>query len=422
MFKYLTTLLFWGLALHQLWAQPGIRFATGTFQEARAQAAREGKLIFVYASVDWCRGCLWMPEDTFPDSTLGSFFNQHYVSLQIDMEKGEGLDFRREHSINQYPSLLWMDSTGKVLHREVGAQSPVPLLKTGQNIKRLFLPDLQAYMSHDAFSFISLDEAFEQATTASKLVFVYLTYGTPLDSLDGLDKATFCNPKVMDLLKQSCVSVKLNNNGIYQLERLDTLEIPFAKESLLFFHADGRLLENHFHQLDTGAFLGLLERVRTGATPTLVSQRVRFEAGERDLDFLASYALAAFEAGFLATDVIPFLRPRLRGRELLVPQNWRIFTTYRLACGPESYDDVVPLLPELEAYYGRDSLYAELFRWKEDAMWDYGNTEDPATYTPHIVRLEKIATLYPRLKADVAFLKKARGHLPKQNDQPESIQ
>ncbi|GAB4416905.1 MAG: hypothetical protein OHK0039_26620 [Bacteroidia bacterium] len=107
----------------------GIEFFQGTWQQVLDEAKRERKLIFVDAYTVWCGPCKAMARNTFPDEEVGAFFNEHFVSYQFDMEKGEGVEFANRYAVVAYPTLLFINYKGEVVHKAIGYQDPRQLLK-----------------------------------------------------------------------------------------------------------------------------------------------------------------------------------------------------------------------------------------------------------------------------------------------------
>lgn len=112
--------------------EAGIEFFHGTFNEALQKAKSENKLVFVDAYTTWCGPCRWMAVNTFTDAAVGEYFNEHFVSLKLDMERGEGPDFARKYRVMAYPTLLFMDGTGQVVKKSMGAKKAAEFLKEGQ--------------------------------------------------------------------------------------------------------------------------------------------------------------------------------------------------------------------------------------------------------------------------------------------------
>ncbi|MFN0033918.1 MAG: thioredoxin family protein [Saprospiraceae bacterium] len=109
----------------------GIQFEHGTWAEARAKAKEEGKLIFLDAVTTWCGPCKMMSKEVFPDSAVGAFFNTHFVSVKLDMERGEGLEISTRYKIWVYPTLLFVDDEGVVQHRSAGFHNPQEFIALG---------------------------------------------------------------------------------------------------------------------------------------------------------------------------------------------------------------------------------------------------------------------------------------------------
>lgn len=110
----------------------GIQFEHGSFAEIKAKAAQEKKLIFVDAFTSWCGPCKWMAKAAFPLPEVGQFYNTNFINAKIDMEKGEGVELARIHNVNMYPTLLYLNAAGEVVHRSVGARDGKELIELGK--------------------------------------------------------------------------------------------------------------------------------------------------------------------------------------------------------------------------------------------------------------------------------------------------
>src|SRR5690554_7882772 len=72
--------------------ETGIFFESLTFEEAIQKAKKENKLIFLDAYAVWCGPCKLMDRTTFKSEKVGALFNENFINIKIDMEKGEGVD------------------------------------------------------------------------------------------------------------------------------------------------------------------------------------------------------------------------------------------------------------------------------------------------------------------------------------------
>ncbi|HMX40374.1 MAG TPA: thioredoxin family protein, partial [Saprospiraceae bacterium] len=116
------------LAGGQSLSAQGIEFFHGSWSEARAKAKAEGKIIFVDAYAEWCGPCKRMAREVFTQEKVGDYFNANFVNLKIDMEKADNAEFAGKYPVSAYPTLMFLDSTGKVIQKAVGAKDMAGLL------------------------------------------------------------------------------------------------------------------------------------------------------------------------------------------------------------------------------------------------------------------------------------------------------
>lgn len=112
----------------------GIEFFHGTWEETLAKAKEEDKIIFVDAFTTWCGPCKSMAANTFPNPEVGALFNQHFISVKIDMEKEMGLQFKKKFPVSAFPTLFFIDYDEAVVKKVVGAKSPTDLIQIGESV------------------------------------------------------------------------------------------------------------------------------------------------------------------------------------------------------------------------------------------------------------------------------------------------
>ncbi len=98
----------------------GIQFEHAPWADILTKAKAEKKIIFVDAYTEWCGPCKMMTAKVFSQSKVAEYFNDNFINVKIDMEKGEGLKLSEEYSVIVYPTLLFIDGSGTIVHRAVG--------------------------------------------------------------------------------------------------------------------------------------------------------------------------------------------------------------------------------------------------------------------------------------------------------------
>jgi len=130
--KRLVIALVLGVAGCMVSAQDGIQFFEGTWAETLAKAKSENRLIFMDAYAVWCGPCKQMSAKVFPEKMVGDFYNSNFIPVKIDMEKGEGLALAKLYNVRAYPTLLYINWNGEVVHRAVGGRQAEPFIELGK--------------------------------------------------------------------------------------------------------------------------------------------------------------------------------------------------------------------------------------------------------------------------------------------------
>ena len=128
--KYLFTIVSTFLFLSSF--GQGISFEETNFQSALDKAKKENKLVFMDAYTTWCGPCKWMSKNVFTDKQVGDYYNDKFVNVKIDMERGEGVDIAKKYEVAAYPSLLYINGDGEVMHRSIGSRPALDFLDLGK--------------------------------------------------------------------------------------------------------------------------------------------------------------------------------------------------------------------------------------------------------------------------------------------------
>lgn len=143
--------------------QSGIRFTEGSWAELLAKAKEENRLIFMDAYATWCGPCKKMAADVFPQEEVGNFYNAMFLPVKIDMEKGEGIALARLYNVRAYPTLLFINWKGEVVHKSVGGRQAEGLIELGKEAL------------DDTRNFRSLERAYHADPDNSEKVMAYAT-------------------------------------------------------------------------------------------------------------------------------------------------------------------------------------------------------------------------------------------------------
>ncbi|MBS1753681.1 MAG: thioredoxin family protein [Ferruginibacter sp.] len=113
-------------------ADEGIRFIESNWAKAKAEAKKQGKLIFLDAYTTWCGPCRMLKRNTFPDKAAGEFFNKNFVNVALDMESGDGPAVAATYGVNAYPTLIITDADGKLITYTKGYIDAKQLIEFGK--------------------------------------------------------------------------------------------------------------------------------------------------------------------------------------------------------------------------------------------------------------------------------------------------
>ncbi|SDF79303.1 thioredoxin family protein [Chitinophaga filiformis] len=115
-------------------SENGIAFIEDNWDAAQKKAKTDKRLIFVDAYATWCGPCKLLKTTTFKDEATAAFFNDHFVNLSLNVEKGKGPDLATSWKIQGLPTLLVLDASGKILDQSVGYLKAEDLLAWGKQV------------------------------------------------------------------------------------------------------------------------------------------------------------------------------------------------------------------------------------------------------------------------------------------------
>jgi thioredoxin-related protein len=135
-------------------------FVQMSFSKALKKAKEERKLVFVDFYTTWCGPCKMLDKYTWPDKRVQKWLQENTVAMKIDAERQRGL--ARKYQVRSYPSLVFIDTDGRMVHTINGYRQP-----------RDFLNDSE-WFSRDPFMRLKLAQEMEKQGEHKRALSAYL--------------------------------------------------------------------------------------------------------------------------------------------------------------------------------------------------------------------------------------------------------
>jgi thioredoxin-related protein len=108
--------------------QTGVNFFDGSWDEMLAEARKENMPVFVDVSTNWCLPCNDM-QSVYSQEKVSKYINEKFISFKLNAEKGDGPAVAKEFGITVYPSFLFINGKGELIHMGAGKMSAVLFLE-----------------------------------------------------------------------------------------------------------------------------------------------------------------------------------------------------------------------------------------------------------------------------------------------------
>jgi len=86
----------------------GIIFLDIKLDSAYNLVKLENKLVFVDCFTTWCGPCKYMDANVFTNDSVADYFNDNFINVKLDMEKGEGEVFAGRYRVRSYPTYMFL--------------------------------------------------------------------------------------------------------------------------------------------------------------------------------------------------------------------------------------------------------------------------------------------------------------------------
>ncbi|WP_207425646.1 thioredoxin family protein [Pedobacter sp. SYSU D00535] len=153
--QLLSIALLFVASLAQAQEEKGMKFEhANSWAEVKAKAKAENKYIFLDAYTTWCGPCIMMAKEIFPLKEVGDFYNANFINVKVQLDetakdseevkkwRSDAKYLADTYSIRAYPTYLFFNPDGEVVHRAVGSSPGEVFISKG---KDALDPDKQYY-------------------------------------------------------------------------------------------------------------------------------------------------------------------------------------------------------------------------------------------------------------------------------------
>lgn len=107
------------------------------FSKALTEAKQSSKPIFVDVYAEWCTWCHKLDKEVYSDPKFTDYM-KNYVLARIDSEDGgQGTDVAQKYDIDSLPTMIVLNSQGKVLDRITGFMTTPKLIEELEYVRKL---------------------------------------------------------------------------------------------------------------------------------------------------------------------------------------------------------------------------------------------------------------------------------------------
>lgn len=113
-------------------AQEGVQFGDEDWVGALEKAKQENKLVFLEACVNWSQPCMMLQKFSLQNKEVGAFYNENFINIRMDMEAFPGVELVEIYEVYAFPSLLFINGNGEIVHRGCGVLNNEEMLELGK--------------------------------------------------------------------------------------------------------------------------------------------------------------------------------------------------------------------------------------------------------------------------------------------------
>ena len=134
-----------------------------TWDEAIAKSRMNGQIIFLNTYADWCEPCKEMEEYVFTDLEVSNHYNANFVNVNMNMDDYPGVELAEDYAIGVFPSYLFINGNGDVIHRGCGAMDASQFLQLAKDAVV------------DSLTLVSFEQRYDKGERTIDFMFNYLS-------------------------------------------------------------------------------------------------------------------------------------------------------------------------------------------------------------------------------------------------------
>lgn len=111
----------------------GMRFYGESVEKALLKAQAEQKFVMINFYASWCNVCRKMKTETFSNTRVNTFYNSNFINIAFNIEK-EGKELAKKYQIEAFPTILFLNTKGKVIQKVTGFKNTDEFINLGKHI------------------------------------------------------------------------------------------------------------------------------------------------------------------------------------------------------------------------------------------------------------------------------------------------
>ncbi|MEP1780384.1 thioredoxin family protein [Reichenbachiella sp.] len=326
-----------------------------SWESVLERAVKEKKPVFIDAYTTWCRPCIQMDRDIFTLNEVADFHNKNFINLKLDGGKTYGPELVKKFGIRGFPSFIYVDAKGKVIHSDSGFKEKDAFLNLSKQALNKFDEKTPKINFLEQAPFI---EARKMAKNQKKQIFfdAYTTWCGPCKQMD---KQVFTNPEVADFFNADFINAK------YDMEKGEGISLKTKYEvsaypTYLILDDEGNVLHRYVGAMSPEEFIKFGE---TGKSESSLSKmRERYEAGARDKMFILDY-IQSLKNAYLATEANQVADTYFMGlseSDKLLGSTWNFIGNYIVSPNTEAIRYIVANRANFTTNFG-DEVESKLY-------------------------------------------------------------